>query len=185
MEREERMSRRFALLAASFACALCAAVPAFAADALVSNNSPAGNTPQNHQNEPAVALDANRPNVLVAGWNDFVDWAACPQADATQFGTCADPADDGVGLSGVSFSFDSGHTWIQPTYTGWTTADCDPATPCKGHVGPIHTLPWYFENHLVSFGDPAVAVGPIRKHGRFSWGNGERVYYANLASAFS
>jgi hypothetical protein len=153
-------------------------------DALVSSGSPAGNTPQNHQNEPAVALDANSPHILVAGSNDFVDEQACPEPLATQEATCLDRA-TGVGVSGDYFSFDSGHTWIQPTYTGWTTADCDPATPCKGHVGPIHTLPWYFENHLVSFGDPAVAVGPIRKHGRFSWGNGERVYYANLASAFS
>src|ERR687886_326244 len=184
MEREERMSRRFALLAASFACALCAAVPAFAANAIVSSNSPAGNTPQNHQNEPAVALDANRPNVLVAGWNDFVDWAPCPQRDATQFGTCADPADDGVGLSGVSFSFDSGHTWIQPTYRGWTANDCAPTTTCTPHVGTIHTLPNYYENRLVSSGDPAVAFGPIYKNGSFSWANGERVYYANLVGAW-
>src|SRR5919199_1407263 len=184
MEREERMSRRFALLAASFACALCAAVPAFAANAIVSSNSPAGNTPQNHQNEPAVALDANRPNVLVAGWNDFVDWAPCPQKDATQFGTCADPADDGVGLSGVSFSFDSGHTWIQPTYQGWTANDCAPTTTCTPHVGTIHTLPNYYENRLVSSGDPAVAFGPIYKNGSFSWANGERVYYANLVGAW-
>ena len=91
---------------------------------------------------------------LVAGWNDFVDWAPCPQADATEFGTCADPADDGVGLSAVAFSFDSGNTWIQPTYTGWTAADCDPTTTCSAHEGPIHTLPWYYENRLVSSGDP-------------------------------
>ncbi len=150
----------------------------------VSVGSPPGTTPQNHQNEPAVAMDANHPNVLVAGWNDFVDWAPCPEADATESGTCADPADGGVGLTAVSFSFDSGHNWIQPSYTGWTAADCDPTTTCTAHEGPIHTLPWYFENNLTSSGDPAVAVGPVPVNGKFSWANGSRVYYGNLVSPF-
>ena len=151
---------------------------------LVSVGSPPDTTPQNHQNEPAVAIDANHPNFAVAGWNDFVDWRPCPEEDATQFGTCADPADSGVGLSGVAFSFDSGHTWIQPTYTGWTAADCSPTGSCTPHEGPIHTLPWYYENRLVSSGDPAVAVGPIPANGEFSWDNGSRVYYANLTGAW-
>src|SRR5436305_7641153 len=141
---------------------------------LVTSGSPMGNTPQNHQNEPAVAMDANSPNVLVAGSNDFVDEQACPQPLAVNDGTCLDRA-TGVGVSGVYFSFDSGHSWIQPSFTGWTTADCNPTTPCKGHPGSIHTLPWYFENHLVSFGDPAVAVGAIPdKHVTFSRPNGAR-----------
>ena len=116
-------------------------VSAQGAMSLVSNGSPADTTPQNHQNEPAVAIDANHPNFAVSGWNDFVDWRPCPQDSATQFGTCADPADSGVGLSGVAFSFDSGHSWVQPTYTGWTAADCSPTGDCTPHVGPIHTLP--------------------------------------------
>jgi hypothetical protein len=151
----------------------------------VSTGSPVNNTPQNHQNEPAVALDAHSTNILVAGSNDFVDEQACPQPLAVNSGTCLDRA-TGVGVSGDYFSFDSGHTWTQPAYTGWTTAGCDPTTPCKGQAGTIHTLPWYFENQLVSFGDPAVAVGPVPGgSGKFSWANGERVYYANLTAAFS
>jgi hypothetical protein len=176
------MSRKLALLPVAVACVLCLAAPAFASD--VSVGSPPGTTPQNHQNEPAVAIDQSHPSFVVAGWNDFVDWAPCPRADAVQFGTCADPADDGVGLSAVAFSFDSGKSWIQPTYTGWTAADCNPTSACTAHVGPIHTLPWYFENTLVSSGDPAVAVGPIPVNGRFSWANGSRVYYANLVGAW-
>jgi hypothetical protein len=176
------MSRKLALLPVAVACVLCLAAPAFASD--VSVGSPPGTTPQNHQNEPAVAIDQSHPSFAVAGWNDFVDWAPCPRADAVQFGTCADPADDGVGLSAVAFSFDSGKSWIQPTYTGWTAADCNPISACTPHVGPIHTLPWYFENTLVSSGDPAVAVGPIPVNGRFSWANGSRVYYANLVGAW-
>jgi hypothetical protein len=176
------MKRSLAAVAATTLWALLFAAPAFAGD--VSVGSPPDTTPQNHQNEPAVAIDADHPNFAVAGWNDFVDWAPCPQADAAQFGTCADPADDGVGLSAVAFSFDSGSSWIQPTYSGWTAADCDPTATCTPHVGPIHTLPQYFENRLVSSGDPAVAVGPIPANGKFSWSNGSRVYYANLVGAW-
>src|SRR5207244_3250388 len=119
---------------------------ASAGSGLVSNGSPPNTTPQNHQNEPAVAIDANHPDFAVAGVNDFVDWAPCPQADATQTGNCFDDADAGVGLSGVYFSFNRGNSWTQPTYSGWTAADCNPLAPCTAHPGPIHTLPWYFEN---------------------------------------
>jgi hypothetical protein len=178
------MRGKVAFLAAVAVVVLCAATPAFASDANVSVGSPPDMTPQNHQNEPAVAIDANHPSFAVSGWNDFVDWAPCPEADATQFGTCADPADDGVGLSAVAFTFDRGHTWIQPKYTGWTAADCNPTATCTAHEGPINTLPWYYENRLVSSGDPAVAVGPIPVNGHFAWGNGSRVYYANLTGAW-
>src|SRR3954463_925112 len=102
-----RASRAIVL---SVAGVLCLASPAKAGN--VSVGSPPDRTPQNHQNEPAVAIDANHPSFAVAGWNDFVDWARCPQADATESGTCADPADDGVGVSAVAFSFDAGRSWV-------------------------------------------------------------------------
>ena len=63
----------------------------------VSVGSPSGRTPQNHQNEPAVAIDAHAPNIAVAGWNDFVDWSQCPQQTATEEGTCARPEGELVG----------------------------------------------------------------------------------------
>src|SRR3954471_17801581 len=176
------MKGKIALAVVGAAWVLGAAAPAPAS--IVSVGSPPDRTPQNHQNEPAVAIDANHPAFAVAGGNDFVDWAPCPRADATSFGTCADPADDGVGLSAVAFSFDRGSSWIQPTYTGWTAAACDPTTSCTAHTAPIHTLPGYYENRLVSSGDPAVAVGPIPAGGKFSWSNGSRVYYANLTGAW-
>lgn len=179
--------RRWNLVLGAAVAPLLAITVAFAqaTPALVSAGSPVGSTPQNHQNEPAVAMDAENPNVLIAGANDFVDDQACPQPLAVNKGTCLDRA-TGVGTSGDYFSFDGGHTWTQPAYTGWTTAPCDPTTPCKGGVGTIHTLPWYFENSLVSFGDPAVAFGPVPgSDGTFSWANGSRAYYANLTAAFS
>jgi hypothetical protein len=138
---------------------------------------------QNKQNEPAVAIDANNPTVLAAGANDNIDMEACNAGDPT---TC--PFTEGVGSSGVQFSFDSGDSWIQPTYTGWTARHCvgAPGFTCTPGVGPIGTLPWYFEEGLVADGDPAVAFGPQPDaNGNFDWANGSRLYYANLTSNFS
>ncbi len=164
--------------------ALAAPAAAQGGAALVSVGSPSDLTPRNHQNEPAVAIDANNPSFLVAGSNDYIDQQRCPQATAVEQGSCVPPARTNAGVSGVYFSFDSGHSWIQPTYTGWTLRDCAPTVPCVGSLGPTGTLPWYYESGLVSFGDPAVAVGPRLVNGSFAWANGSRVYYANLTANF-
>src|SRR5215211_6673904 len=127
---------------------------------------------QNKQNEPTVAIDANHPTVLAAGANDNIDMEACNAGDPT---TC--PFTEGVGVTGVYFSFDSGTTWTQPTYSGWTARHCvgPPGFTCTPRVGPIGTLPWYFESGLVADGDPAVAFGPRPgANGSFSWSNGSR-----------
>src|SRR5437868_5693293 len=156
---------------------------AFNSDTLVTVGSPPTPFSQNKQNEPAIAVDANHPNILVAGSNEEIDMEACNAGDPT---TC--PFTPGVGVSGVYFSFDSGITWTQPTYTGWTARHCvgAPGFTCTPQVGPIGTLPWYYEHGLVSDGDPALAFGPIPgANGKFSWSNGSRLYYANLSSNFS
>jgi len=121
----------------------------------------------NAVNEPAVAIDANHPTVLAAGANDLVDSAPCN-------GSSCDLTPD-IGISGTYFSLDEGATWVQPTYTGLT------ARSGTAQAGPINTLPWYFENGMSSHGDPALAFGPRPGPGGFSWANGSRLYYANLA----
>jgi hypothetical protein len=124
--------------------------------------------------------------VLAAGSNDLVDMQPCSRQAATTAGACSFPLGTfnlGVGLDGIYFSFDRGHSWTQPTYTGLTAADCSPTVePCTPHVGPIHTVPNYYEAGLRSRGDPAVAFGPVPGAGGFSWANGSRLYAANLAT---
>jgi hypothetical protein len=154
------------------------------AAAKVSVGSPSDQTPRNHQNEPAVAIDAHNPDFVVAGAIDYIDKQRCPQAAATQLAACEDFPRPGAGRTGIYFSFDRGRTWTQPTYDGWTARDCPTADVCDGYFGRIGTVPWYYEAGLQADGDPAVAIGPRPVNGHFSWANGSRVYVATLVSDF-
>ena len=154
-------------------------------DKNVTGASPVSPFSQNKQNEPAIAVDANHNNIVVAGSNDEIDEQAC----SSQFPSNPCPFTPGVGVSGDYFSFDSGNSWTQPTYTGYTARFCtaDFATPvsaCAQKEGFIGTLPWYEENGLVSDGDPGVAFGPVPGPHGFNWANGDRLYYSNLAANF-
>src|ERR671931_1010580 len=100
-----------ALPLVAVAALVMATVAGASPDTLVSVGSPPSPFSQNKQNEPALAVDANHPNVLVAGANDEIDMEACNAGSDT---TC--PFTEGVGVSGIYFSFNSGDSWIQPMY---------------------------------------------------------------------
>src|SRR5215208_2372291 len=194
-----RSPRAFAgiVVVAAVAAAVCApaAIAIHGGDTRVTVGSPDSPFSANKQNEPALAVDQAHPNVLAAGANDNIDMEACNAGDDT---TC--PFTPGVGSSGIAFSLDSADSWQQPTYSGYSARvgvdgsclgevgdddrDCEPLTPDEG--GLIGTLPWYYEDGLISDGDPALAFGPRPgAGGAFSWDNGSRLYYANLTSNFS
>jgi hypothetical protein len=152
-----------------------------ASESLVTDDSPVTPFPQNKQNEPTVAIDPTDPSLVIAGSNDEIDEPRCGGSDC--------PFAQGIGNSGVYFSFNGGSSWTQPTYQGYSgrdgvgvgTSGCDGCGP-----GPIGTLPNYYENGLVSDGDPVVVFGPAPdSSGDFDWANGSRAYYSNLTSNFS
>jgi len=144
----------------------------------------------NKQNEPTVAIDPSHENLVVAGANDNIDLEDC---NAGADSTC--PFTAGVGTTGFQYSTDGGTSWSQPTFTGYSARDCvgvneppgvAPTDACvPDEDGDIGTLPNYFENGVVSDGDPAAAWGPTPGGGGFSWADGSRLYFANLTSNFS
>lgn len=189
MQHTQRRRISSLLIATALTILLTTPAGAFVPDTEVTVGSPSTPFSQNKQNEPALAVDPSNPSVLVSGANDNIDLEACNAGTAN---TC--PFTFGVGVTGVTFSLDGGTTWVQPTYTGYSARNClgDPNPAVTTDVcvpnpaGPIGTLPWYYESGLVANGDPIAVFGPRPDaNGDFSWDNGSRLYFSNIATKFS
>jgi hypothetical protein len=99
------------VLSVAFAFAIAASTAIAATSTEVTVGSPHRPFPRNKQNEPAVAIDVSRPDIVAAGSNDEIDLAPCGTTIfATEEAPC--PFTPGVGVSGVHFSFNGGKTWV-------------------------------------------------------------------------
>ena len=158
-----------AAMVLALASGLAAATPYFC-DTLVTNGSHPTPFSQNKQNEPAVAVNPCVPTIAAAGVNDEIDLEACNNRERQDV-SVHDRRRRVRHLLLRRQRLD----WTQPSYTGWTARDClgvvgtqpaNPADNCDPHVGPIGTLPRYYENGLVADGDPAVGVRPATRRER-------------------
>ena len=168
----------FVVAAAGQAIALTSATNTQANQPQVAND-PTSNTtarfPTNKQNEPTIALYGTH---ALAGSNDEQNQPPCgpgPVRGPTAANDCSFFPE--VGTSGVYLSSDTGTTWTNlgmlPGYTDTTNT-----APSAGRFATSAA-----RGSLVSDGDAVIVFGPkLGANGKFTFANGTRAYYANLAA---
>src|SRR5262249_43616589 len=165
------MIRRSAIVVALLALIAALAVPALASgastEAKVTVGSPTTPYLPNGSNEPALAMDANHPAMLAAGANDLVDSAPC------QGSNCNLTPD--IGISRFFFPSDGAPRGPPPPHPARTPQRAPPPG------APPPPRPGSFEHGMPPPGAPALTFGPNPGPTGFSWSNGPRLYYANLA----
>ena len=172
------------VLAAALALGIASLAGAAIGDTLVTVGSPPTPFSQNKQNEPAIAVDANHPNILVAGSNDKIDKEAC---NAGADNTC--PFTPGVGVSGVYFSFDAERRGPSRRIRAGARATARASSgPTRVQPGPAARSARCRGTSRTGWSQTATrrsrsARGPAPT-ASFSWSNGSRLYYANLTSNF-
>ena len=166
------MARRSGILLTLFSLTAALAVPTLAsavsAESKVSVGSPVTPYLPNARQRARAGHGRQPPDVLAAGANDLVDSAPCN-------GSSCDLTPD-IGISGIYFSLNEGATWVQPTYTGLTAQNG--TDPGRSHPHPARVLR---ERHELPRRPGAGVRPPPGRQRDFSWANGSRLYYANLA----
>src|SRR3954454_22747909 len=134
-------------MCAGAALAVALALPAAPAlgDALVTTGSPqaARTFPENKQNEPGMALNANDPSTVVAGANEEIDVAFCGALDPDGIANDC-PFTPGVGNSGFYRSPTASLGFTEPEYQGFSARGETPSPAGNGsYPRPIGTIPNY------------------------------------------
>ena len=151
---------------------------------------------QNKQNEPGLAVNPVNPTSWPPARTTTSTWrratpATTARARSPQASGCrASSSPPTRGVRGCSRRTPASPPAPHRAASG--QPDVAPGQPPAGDTGcvpdpngPIGTLPHYFASGMVSNGDPEVVFGPVPDDdGDFSWANGQRLYYANIATPF-
>jgi len=132
--------------------------------------------PTNKQNEPTIAISPD--GHFLAGGNDEMKQPPCGPGPVRGFSDAANDCSffPGVGTSAV-YQSSNGTSW---TNLGMLPGYTDTGSSIAPSAGALPTS--VAQGTLVSDGDPVIAFGPKLVNGTFSFANGARAYYANLAS---
>ena len=141
----------------------------------VTVGSPSGETPRNHQNEPAVAIDAANPNVVVAGTNDYIDQQPCPRTLPETAGELPPGIADERGRLGCVLLVRLRPLLGAAHVHGMDASGLRSDDPVRRSCGADRNAAVVLRVGTRLLRRPAVAVGPRPGPNGFAWANGSRV----------